>query len=243
MMQIRPEIDCLCHAFLQGLKEMLGAKLHGVYLYGSVVFPETTNITDVDFHVILAQPLSDTEKSQLRRLHVDLARQYPPLGGELDGYYILLEDARKKQPPPHQFLEGVFDDSWALHRAHIHAGKYIALYGPDPVHIYPAAAWEEIDLALQGELDFVAKHLEDHPAYCVLNLCRIMYSYQARNVVVSKQFCAEWAIADFTEWKDLISAALLTYGQETATRNAEMLKTCLPEFFDFVNRRIRELSH
>jgi hypothetical protein len=31
-------------------------------------------------------------------LHKELARKHPPIGGELDGYYILLEDAKKKNP-------------------------------------------------------------------------------------------------------------------------------------------------
>lgn len=241
-MSLRFEIADLCHAFLSGLKEILGGRLHGLYLYGSVVFPETVTMTDVDFHVLLVEPLSEAEKSELPRLHVDLARQFPPLGAELDGYYILLQDARKEQPPPHQFLESVVDDSWALHRAHIHAGKYIVLYGPDPVHIYPAAAWEEIDLALQGELDFVAKQLEVNPAYCVLNLCRLMYSYKTRDVAVSKQFCAVWAMTEFPGWEDLISAALSAYGQPAYARDSDRLATRLPDFFDFASRSIHALS-
>ncbi|GAH04040.1 unnamed protein product, partial [marine sediment metagenome] len=50
------------------------------------------------------------------------------------------------------------DNSWALHREHILAGRHIILYGPEPKKIYPPATWPEIETALYGELDYVEKH-------------------------------------------------------------------------------------
>ena len=88
---------------------------------------------------------------------------------------------------------GAIDHSWALHREHIRAGRRVILYGPDPDEIYPPAKWPEIESALLGELDFVEKHLHDYPDYCILNLCRLMYSFETSDVVVSKALAAELA--------------------------------------------------
>ena len=83
--QIPLDIQGLCRSLLQGLKEILADKLHGVYLYGALAFPEAGPTGDIDFHVILTKPLTSTEKSGLDDLHASLARDFPPLGAELVG--------------------------------------------------------------------------------------------------------------------------------------------------------------
>jgi hypothetical protein len=309
-----PEIQDLCRAFLDGLKAVLGEKLCGVYLYGALAFPEGGSTGDIDFHVILNGPLSDTEKSQLHDLHRALARDLPPLegaylfnlpldfesdlpegepgdrlrqqfedhriylsasgsmvtqvregrwqiddlpahrsyvllqegeaisiyGDALDGYYILLQDARQRSPPQHQLLPGVSDDSWALHRQHMRAGRCIVLHGPHPRQVYPPATWPEIASALQGELDYVEKHLDEYPQYCVLNLCRLMYSYATRDVVVSKRMSAAWACDAFPQWSDLIEAARKAYDRRATTQDKELLQSGVTIFFDFACQRIQE---
>jgi hypothetical protein len=216
----------------------LGGKLYGLYLYGALAFPEGGATGDVDFHAILRQPPDEREKSALKDLHATLARDYPPLGGELDGYYILLEDARRTSPPPHLLLPNVVDNSWALHRAHIRAGRCIVLHGPDPQQIYPPASWPELESALQGELDYVQQHLADYPAYCVLNLCRLMYSFKTGDVVVSKRASAAWAGAAFPEWRALIDAAIKTYDHQAARQDSDLLTSEVSRFFDFACQQI-----
>ncbi|MFC2099382.1 aminoglycoside adenylyltransferase domain-containing protein, partial [Candidatus Bipolaricaulota bacterium] len=58
--------------------------------------------------------------------------------------------------------------------------------------------------ALVGERQYVAKHLSQYPDYCVLNLCRLIYSHRTGDVVVSKFGAAAWAIDAFPEWRGLI---------------------------------------
>jgi hypothetical protein len=239
-MNIPNEIQDLCQAFLRGLDAVLDAKLYAVYLYGALAFPEGGATGDVDFHVILTQPPNDQEKADLNALHATLARDYPPLGGEMDGYYILLEDARQTSPPRHQLLPNVVDNSWALHRAHILAGRCIALYGPDPEQVYPPASWPELESALQGELDYVEQHLDDYPAYCVLNLCRLMYSFRTGDVVVSKRTSAVGAATAFPKWRSLIQAARTTYDQQATLQEKELLKSEVRSFFKFACERVRE---
>lgn len=239
-MKVPDEIHDLCQALLRGLNSALGEKLYGVYLYGALAFPEGGATGDIDFHVILKETLNSREKSMLDDLHTALARDFPPLGAALDEYYILLEDARQTAPPEHQLLADVRDNSWALHREHIRAGRCIVLQGPDPKQIYPATLWQELASALQGELDYVENHLNDYPDYCVLNLCRLMYSYDSRDVVISKHASAKWACVAFPEWKPLIEAARKSYERQATVQDRELLKSELRAFFGFACERIRE---
>ena len=82
-------IQDLCQAFLDGLNAALSDNLYGVYLFGAVAFPETRHTSDVDFHVILRRLLTKKEHSALVQLRERLGREFPPLGGEMDGHKVL----------------------------------------------------------------------------------------------------------------------------------------------------------
>ena len=88
-MTVSQQIDTTLQAFADALKRILGEKLHGAYVYGAAAFPDAVPTGDIDFHVILKTELTDDERSALESFHESLAEQFSPLGGELDGYYIL----------------------------------------------------------------------------------------------------------------------------------------------------------
>jgi hypothetical protein len=217
-------VEEIGQAFRSGLEGILAGKLIGIYLYGATVFPETKYTGDIDFHVILDESLTVEEREGVNALHESLAFQHPPLGQEMDGYYLLMEDAKKKSPPRSQMWKQATDNSWALHREHIRAGKCIVLYGPDPALIYPATTWDELEAALRDELAYVERHLFKYPAYCALNLCRLMYSFQTRDVVVSKTAAGVWADSIYPQWSELITTAGKSYkGLSTASDDQFML--------------------
>ncbi len=238
-MQPPPEIQPLCQALLQGLHTILGERLYGVYLYGAAAFPDAAPSGDVDFHVILERPLSGADIAQLNDLYARLAREHPPLGAELDGYFILLDDARKTTPPPHQLHPDIVDEAWALHRAHIRAGRCIALYGPDPTGVYPPATWPELQDALDKELAFVERHLDTYPDYCILNLCRLMFSFETGQVVVSKAASAAWAIDVFPHWRRHVELALKSYARRATPQDRQFMADQVGAFFAFACRRIQ----
>lgn len=86
------------------------------------------------------------------------------------------------------------------------------LAGPDPREIYPAPSWPDLQAALLGEIRFVDARLADAPTYCVLNACRILFSFETRNVVMSKQGAAARALGAVpAEHHDLMRAAMRVY--------------------------------
>ena len=237
-MPLPAHVKPLCTAFIRGLDTVLSDKLYAVYLYGALAFPEADATGDVDFHVIVREPLTDVETTGLKDLHAALARDYPPSGADMDGYYLLLDDARQTTPPVHQFLPNAIDHSWALHCAHIRAGRYIRLRGPDPTEIYPAVSWPELEAALWQEHDFVAKHLTEYPDYCILNLCRLIYSFQTRVVVISKHFSATWAKAAFPQWSPLIDGARASYDRGHPDEDQTLLAARIAPFYEFAMEQI-----
>ena len=230
--ELPSKVQEICTGLVDGLKEILGGKLYGIYLYGAAVFPDSGPVTDIDCHVILNQPLDDRNREAVFLLYDRLKKDYPPLGQELDIWYILFGDAQNAELPTNQLKTDMRDEWWALHRAHVRAGRYITLFGPEPDDIFPTPSWEDITSALDHELQYIKNNL-DYPAYCVLNLCRIAYSYKERDVVISKRFSSLWAMDKFPEWVDIIRAALRTYEGKDTNADKSLLQADLDRFLEF----------
>jgi len=236
------QIEAINQAFLDGLKEILGEKLYGVYIYGAAAFPGTFPLGDIDFHVILKSDLTEDERSRLEKLHKDLDEEYPPPGEIFDGYYILLKDARKKSYPRSQIWKRSVDDTWALHRAHILAGRHIRLYGPDPQEIYPPPTWPEIEDPLFGEIGYIEKNLQKYPAYCVLNLCRLIYTFETGDVVISKEQASDWALKNLQGWEKYIELAVKLYCHRATSEDEQCIRAEIGNFLEYAKGRIKQSS-
>ena len=239
-MKFPQDIQGICDGLREGLEAALGDRLYGIYVYGAVAFPESDFTGDIDFHVILTEALTDAECRAITQLHGALAEAFPPLGAELDGHYILLAEARGTSPPVHQLRPDITDKSWALHREHIRAGRCIIVYGPEPKQVYPPATWPELESALRGELRYVEAHLDEYPDYCILNLCRLMYSFELRDVVVSKAAAAGWARSMFPQWTGHIDVARRSYAGQATTQDKQWMKSEVQGFFRFACERIEQ---
>lgn len=236
------DVQAVCTALQGGLKAALGSNLYGIYLYGAIVFPETKHVHDIDCHVVLKRPLTVRENEEVRKLHEELVDEYPIVGDDLDGWYILLDDAQQTSPPRHQVYPDLFDNSWALHHAHIRAGYCITLYGPQPEQVFPAPTWSELMAGLEAERIYIERHLSVYPDYCVLNLCRLVYSYKTKDVVVSKHTAAEWMLDTFTTWSPLIKAALRSYDGEMNEEDKRLLESETEWFYQFACETIEEIN-
>ncbi len=234
------KINEICQEFLRGLKSILDDKLQALYIFGAAAFPDKLHVGDIDFHVILKHPLSEDERTALYELHDTITQKFPPLGGELDGYYILQSTAQLNSPPKSEMWDGVVDHSWALHCAHIRSGRCIVYYGSDPKAIYPEPTWNEIEDALQAELKYVEDHLEKYPDYCILNLCRLIYSYTTREVVISKADSAIWASNEFPEWDKLVNLAIKSYSRLATTEDRNEMLLKVGEFYKYTIKCIEK---
>ena len=227
-------------ALHHGLRGILGDELASLFLYGAVAFPRPEGWRiDFDFHVLLHQPLDDAQRDAIGRLYAELARA-SDLGGDLDGYFILLSAAASREPPLHQLDLSVRDDAWALHRAHVLAGRYFVVAGIDPRDVVPEPTWDELEQALLDELIFVETH-PSAPAFGILNGARILYSFATRDVVVSKYQAGQWALESLpAAWHDGLRAALRFYSRTSATGDDRILDASWGPFVTYVNESILE---
>ena len=230
-----------CQEFRDELISILGGKLFGIYLYGAVAFPEAAATSDIDFHVVVTSGLSQVEKSKLLEIHDRLAIKYPSPREDFDGYYITRTDLQNQDPPKHLLYETIRDESWALHRAHIRAGKVIILFGPDPRNLYLPVSWSELQEALFHELQYVEEHIHEYPHYCILNLCRIIYSVTNRDVVISKTAAGEWAKREFPEWSSFIDLSKKKYRDDITGDEERILISAVDSIYKKAASFIRPL--
>ncbi|HEY2550773.1 MAG TPA: aminoglycoside adenylyltransferase domain-containing protein [Streptosporangiaceae bacterium] len=208
-----------CVALRDGLRTALGSDLRALYVYGAAMFPETEGHSDLDYHALVSRRPTADQQSGLQRLSDELARDHPPYGAELDGWVILLADARRSAPPAHLVRTELRDGAWALHRAHWLAGRCVIMYGPAPAKIVPEPTEAELRAALNNELDFAVSDPGD--AFAVLNACRIIRSVLDRDVVQSKFGSAEWALEHLpARHADAIRGAMAVYRGDATPQQA-----------------------
>jgi hypothetical protein len=234
------EIEAFTQAYVYGLRHILGSRLYGIYQHGASVFPEAKPVQDIDCHVILKRRLSKRNRQEILDLEDTLIQDFTNLGDMLDVYYILLKEARRYENPQHQLNQQLYDTAWPLHCAHIRAGRYRVLIGPEPNRIFPAPSWQAICKALDSELVYIQKNL-NYPAYCILNLCRILYSFATQDPAVSKQACGMWACQKFPNWELVIQAALRFYRRQNGLADEILMRARVETFLTFALEELAAL--
>lgn len=218
--------------FRDRLRSLLGDDLVALWAYGGTTSGGGPGRGgDLDTHVVLARRPAEKTTRRIEEAQQTTAAEF---GVEFDAWFILVDDARRPEPPPHAWREGRRDTSWALHRAHWLAGAYVRLHGCSPEELVPAPTWDE----LEGELDRELEHIERHvvegdtdpyeATYAILNGSRILRSLATRDVVISKRAAGSWALEHLPDrWRPALQAALRSYDgqgtdEDTALLAAEM---------------------
>src|SRR2546421_11029702 len=84
------------NALRRGLLEIFGDDLAAIWLYGGSLFAPTA--LDIDLHVLLARRPEPNDRQRIRQLHGATSNGTPWVD-EFDCWYILLDDARRPEPP------------------------------------------------------------------------------------------------------------------------------------------------
>lgn len=222
-----------CVRLREELDTLLGDDLVALWAYGAATFEDRPNrLGDVDIYGVVVRPPGRETGAAIDELHLSIGKDW---GIEWDSWYILESDARGIQPPAHVLRTNLGDRAWALHRAHWLAGQYVALHGCSPSELVHPPSWTELKEGLRGELLFIERLLEEgrddpgHAAFAVWNACRIIYSLETRQVVVSKRAAALWALESLpSSWHAAIRSAGRVYDGESDGDDALTLKTSLP---------------
>ncbi len=225
-----PEARSVFEKLRDELVALLGDDLVALWAYGAAVSPEPpARLGDLDTHGVLARPPAPETAARMDEARRRIDAEH---GVELDSWYILLRDALGTAPPAHLLNPQLVDTSWALHRSHWLAGRFVLLHGALPRDIVQPPTWEEVQAALSHELEDAEKGLvrdrsQPFASYAVLNCCRVAFSLARREAAVTKRESARWALAALPErWHEAIRAAARWYdraelpGDERVLRDA-----------------------
>ena len=189
------------------LPDVLGSRLVGVYLYGSVLDPSfVPGRSDLDCITVTSEAL---EPAEFDRLGAWLKKmQAEDETFERIQMSLLVRDRVLEDDPSaclYQFghlVHSGSDGNPIIWLDYLQRG--LILLGPDPGEFLPTIGPDVLRQALVRELGYLRDEITTKPesewrgrasyrAYAVLTLCRILYS-AATAQVTSKATAAEWAI-------------------------------------------------
>jgi predicted nucleotidyltransferase len=220
---IYPYIDEILDQLLSEIQKVLGDKLLGLYLYGSLVSGDFDHDTsDLDMLAVIASDLDEKEAADLKQMHEDFVRQHPTWEQRIEVQYFSTEGLRTFRTqsskmgnispgePFHVIDSGI---EWLLNWYFVRENDVI-LFGPSSHQFIAPISKEEYMQVVQDHTRQWAEYVQDTKtswlgqSYAILTLCRALYSF-TNGEQVSKKKAAEWAAQQLPEWASLIQKALL----------------------------------
>jgi predicted nucleotidyltransferase len=222
-MQITPhaDIDRLLSDLLDRLRHIMGRRLVGLYLYGSLVTGDfDPDISDIDLLAVTDSDIDKRDFDQLEHMHDDLAAKYQQWQGRIEVAYLASAALRtfKSQVSPIAIISPgeplhikAAGKDWLMNWWVVRE-KGVTLFGPAPTTLIEPISKREFLQAVQEHArswrEWIGD-MRDQPgqAYAILTLCRALYT-SSYGEQVSKQLAAQSAQQRFPEWADLIQNAL-----------------------------------
>jgi hypothetical protein len=233
-----PAINTVLTEWADGLKRLLGKKIVGLYLSGSLSYGDfVPDRSDIDLQAVVRNPLTEDELQSVEQLHRQIEGRCPQWAGRIECSYVPLELMRELTPPltPRPwwgfgtlYAEAPAGNEWIINH-YLLSRHGIALAGLDFNELIPPIEIQDVRQASARDLfqEWVPKidggawlSNSHYQSYLVLNLCRML------NTVIhgepgSKKVAGEWAKATYPQWKNLIEEAeRWRYGDEM-NRKAE----------------------
>jgi predicted nucleotidyltransferase len=240
------DINRLLTDLLGRMEAILGEKLTGLYLYGSLVWGDfDPDISDIDLLAVTDGDLDQAEFERLEKMHLDLLEQFKRWDNRLEiAYYAAqglqtFKTARRQiavisPGEPFNLKEAGYD--WLINW-YVVQEKGQKLYGPDfKTLIEPISKDEFVQWVKQQVEDWreYVTHTHDsrpYQAYTILTMCRALRAFETGEQV-SKRAAARWAQARFPEKAGIIQKAL-EWRQDHRNRAIDHAAT-YPEAVGFV---------
>lgn len=216
------DIDAILHSLRSQIQQILGEKLVGLYLYGSLVTGDFDHaLSDIDLLAVTASEINRQDFDRLDRMHADFVVSHPLWNDRIEIAY--LATAALATFREHSSTIVIISPGEPFHRKE--AGKDwlinwwmvrnygVTLVGPEPAAVIPPIAQEEFLQAVReqvqawGSYITETRHSRPFQAYAILTLCRALYAL-ANGKQVSKRRAALWAADHFPQWSALIHNAL-----------------------------------
>lgn len=241
-----PQANAALSILLTNLQKILGDKLVGFYLYGSLTSGDfDESISDIDLLAAVKTSISQEEFEKLEHMHQNFVREYPEWDDRIEVQYLSLEALKtfkEKESavvtisPGEPFQRKMIGKHWLMNWYMVRE-KGLTLFGPDPKTIIEPISKEEFIQSVKGHAENWNDWVKDMKskygqAYAILTLSRALYAYKNGDEV-SKRQAAEWVQKELPQYSDLIKGALIwrTIGKKDKTEDMENY----PRTEDFVD--------
>ncbi len=221
------EVNEVLHELMEGLRDILGSQLAGVYLYGSLTSAEFDRQSDIDVLVVTRDEMSDEGFATVAAMHDRIAAGDSWCATQLEVAYVPLQTLRRYDAEnsvyPHmdrgkgEYLQRKEHWSDCVVQRHVLRERGITLAGPDPVTLIDPVSENDLRQAMRDLLPKWGESLLSNPSqlerrgsqsYVVLSICRMLYTLQT-GAVASKRQASDWAKATLDErWRLLVDRAL-----------------------------------
>jgi hypothetical protein len=247
-----PEINELLADLVAQMQVVLGQKLVGVYLYGSLVWGDfDRESSDIDLVVAVSADLDEQEFDALDQMQRGFVERYSFWEGRIEIAYIstaALQTFKSHNSqiavisPGEPFHIKETDPGWLMNWYMVQEQGRI-LFGPPPATLIDPISRPEFIQTVKQHADRWGEWVHDSrnrpsQAYAILTMCRALYTGM-HGTQVSKRKAAVWAAHELPEWAGLINSALLwraAWRDDTIDPTATFPETV--RFVQFMRARI-----
>lgn len=221
-------VNGVLRVLLSGARDVLGDRMVGLYLYGSLSSGDfNPHSSDLDFVVVTSDVLPDDTVAALEAIHQRLWAGSLTWAAKLEGAYVPQHVIRRRDdtaPPCPTVNEGKFylarlGSDWVIQR-HIIREQGRVLMGPPPQTLIDPVSPDELRDAVRGILrewwqpmiaDPTPLHREGYQPFAILSMCRALYTLE-HGSILSKPASARWALRALdARWRSLIERGLAAW--------------------------------
>lgn len=240
-----PAVNQVIGELFAGLQSILGSKLVGLYLEGSLILGDfDIAASDIDLVAALSAEIDDPEFAALEAMHAALAARHPEWDDRVEVCYISLAALASVRTSTNQIVN--ISPGEPIHRTqtrrewimnwYLTRERSLTLFGPAPREIIEPISQAEFLASVRDHARGWNEWVEQMrgryaQSYAILTLCRGLYSIQHGDQV-SKKAAAEWSIEQYPEWAPVIRDALLW--KETTRRETDPADDVFPRTRQFV---------
>ena len=215
------ELDGLLSDLLGRMREALGGKLVGLYLYGSLAAGDfDRGSSDIDLLAVTSADVDAGEFERLREMQEGFVREHAEWDDRLEITYLSAESFKSSggfagraavvspgEPFHFKEAEAHWLIDWRTARE-----RGVTLFGPDPKTFIGPVSKEAFQRAVRGQAERWRGGWEGEidragQAYAILTLCRALHAHETGEQA-SKPRAARWAQERLPQWASLIEDAL-----------------------------------
>ena len=215
------DVNVILDLLLSSIQRILGPKLVGFYLYGSLVVGDFDHeSSDIDLLATTSFDLDEEEFDALQQMHHDLAHNYQDWDDRIEVAYLsvaALKTYRSQASkiaiisPGEPFHIKDAGSDWLINW-YLVREKGKTLFGPSPVTLIDPISRAEFLHAVREQAiawrEWIRHtRLRREQAYAILTMCRALYTLKLEEYPSKKQ-AALWAQKELPEWSSLIQQAL-----------------------------------